>query len=192
MSVAKGFLANSLCDQVWLPMVMPAAATIFEMSGRQVACSPISKNVPLTHMSVSALITIGVFSGHGPSSKVSTTSFSRRKSYCLKCSVPNAGPPVVSISTVRARPMPSGLSQVGALFAGDGAGAALLCGAAAAAGAGVGAGVFWATTIGGAATGATDGAATAGGATTFGFAASVAGVWEISAPGARPAVGRVL
>src|SRR6202161_2392655 len=118
-------------------MVMPAAATIFEMSGRQVACSPISKNVPLTHMSVSALITIGVFSGHGPSSKVSTTSLSRRKSYCLKCSVPNAGPPVVSISTARARPMPSGLSHAGALFAGAGAGAAAPCGAAAAGGGGV-------------------------------------------------------
>src|SRR6516165_2096789 len=36
-----------------------------------------------------------VLCGQGPSSKVSTTSSSRRKSYCLKCSVPNAGPPVV-------------------------------------------------------------------------------------------------
>src|ERR1700732_3200294 len=129
MSLAYGFLAKSLCDQVWLPIVMPAAATIFDMSGRHVACSPISKNVALTHMSVSALITIGVFSGHGPSSKVSTTSFSRRKSYCLKCSVPNAGPPVVSISTTRERPIALGLSQAGmpladpGLVAADGAGA---------------------------------------------------------------------
>src|ERR1700688_2463094 len=161
ISLAYGFLAKSLCDQVWLPTVMPAAATIFDMSGRQLACSPISKNVALTHMSVNALITIGVFSGHGPSSKVSTTSLSRRKSYCLKCSLPKAGPPVVSISTVRARPMPSGLSQVGALFAGDGAGAAALCGAAA--GAGVGVGLFWARMIG-----ATAGASVA----TVGFATS--------------------
>src|SRR6202166_4072801 len=118
-------------------MVMPAAATIFEMSGRQLACSPISKNVPLTHMSVSALITAGVFSGHGPSSKVSTTSLSRRKSYCLKCSVPNAGPPVVSISTMRESPSAFGLLHGGMLFF-TGALAAL---AAAAVGAGALAGI---------------------------------------------------
>jgi tRNA 2-thiouridine synthesizing protein D len=33
-------------------------------------------------------------SGQGPSSKVRTISLSRRKSYCLKCSKPNPGPPV--------------------------------------------------------------------------------------------------
>ena len=61
----------------------------------------------------SALSTAGVFSGHGPSSKVSTTSLSRRKSNCLKCSKPNPGPPVVSISTTRARPSATGLSHGG-------------------------------------------------------------------------------
>src|SRR5205807_5153657 len=51
----------------------------------------------------------GVLAGHGPSSNVSTTSPARRKSMPLKCSKPKPGPPVVSISTVRARPSPLGL-----------------------------------------------------------------------------------
>ena len=59
-------------------------------------------------------MTAGVLPGHGPSSKVRTTSCSFRKSYCLKCSKPNAGPPVVSICTVREIPMAPGLSQPGA------------------------------------------------------------------------------
>src|SRR5579864_7483411 len=99
-------------------MVMPAAATILVISGCQIACSPISKNVALAHWSVSALSTAGVLSGHGPSSNVNTTSCSRRKSYCLKCSKPKAGPPLVSISTTRAKPMAPGLSQAGRLLAG--------------------------------------------------------------------------
>src|SRR5437868_10895968 len=109
---------------------MPAAATSLDRSGRQVACLPISKKVALMQLSLSALSTIGVFSGQGPSSNVSTTSLSRRKSYCLKCSVPNAGPPVVSISTIRERPIASGLSQAGmpladhGLVAADGVGGA--------------------------------------------------------------------
>ena len=49
----------------------------------------ISKNVAFRHSSASALSTVGVFTSHGPSSKVRTTSLSRRKSYCLKCSEPN-------------------------------------------------------------------------------------------------------
>ena len=57
-----------------------------------------------------------VFS-HGPSSKVRTTSLSRRKSCCLKCSKPKPGPPVVSISTVRATPSAPGLSQFAAAAA---------------------------------------------------------------------------
>src|SRR5271154_3465210 len=101
---------------------MPASDSALESSGAQVACSPISKNVALEQLSVSALSTIGVLSGQGPSSKVSTTSFSRRKSYCLKCSVPKAGPPVVSISTVRDRPSAFGLAQVDPAFAGIAAG----------------------------------------------------------------------
>ncbi len=40
----------------------------FVRSGRQAACSPISKNVALVQLSCSALSTIGVLSGHGPSS----------------------------------------------------------------------------------------------------------------------------
>src|SRR5262249_50863716 len=103
---------------------MPAAATSRDMSGRQVACWPISKKVALMQFSLSALSTIGVLSGHGPSSNVSTTSLSRRKSYCLKCSVPNAGPPAVSISTIRDRPIAFGLSQAGTAFAAGGLAAA--------------------------------------------------------------------
>src|SRR6202012_5321859 len=118
-----------------MPTVMPAAITSLVISGCQVACSPISKNVALEQLSVSALSTIGVFSGHGPSSKVSTTSFSRRKSYCLKCSVPKAGPPVVSIWTTRDMPSASGLWHSGSVV-GQGELEALAAGA----GAGVGAG----------------------------------------------------
>src|SRR5438067_11432155 len=86
--------------------------------------------MPVVHSSASVFKTEGVLIGHGPSSKVSTTSWSRRKSSCLKCSKPKPGPPVVSISTVR--PIPSALGFAHAAFAGAGAvteGAA--CGAAA-------------------------------------------------------------
>src|ERR1700685_4857982 len=92
---------------------MPASPSHLDRSGRQVACSPIAKNVALMQLSVSAFSTIGVLPGHGPSSKVSTTSLSRRKSYCLKCSVPKAGPPVVSICTMRDSPIALGLLQTG-------------------------------------------------------------------------------
>src|SRR4051794_3075125 len=88
------------------------------------------KKMPVVHSSAKALSTAGVLTGHGPSSKVSTTSLSRRKSSCLKCSKPNPGPPVVSISTVRPTPSAFGLLQ--AALAGCAA-----AGAAAAAGAGV-------------------------------------------------------
>src|SRR5262249_41504582 len=81
------------------------------------------------HSSASAFSTAGVLPGHGPSSKVSTTSFGCRKSYCLKFSKPNPGPPDVSISTTRETPSASGLLQAG-------------CCAATGAGAGVGAGLL--------------------------------------------------
>src|SRR6478735_6111099 len=61
----------------------------------------------------------GVLPGQGPSSKVKTTSLSRKKSYCLKCSKPKPGPPVVSISTMRVKPMPPGLSHTGMAVAED-------------------------------------------------------------------------
>src|SRR3982751_5235253 len=61
-----------------------------------------------THSSARVFSTEGVLTGHGPSSKVSTTSLSRRKSSCLKCSKPKPGPPVVSISTVRDTPSAPG------------------------------------------------------------------------------------
>src|SRR5207248_3594774 len=77
-----------------------------------VACLPIEKNSALVHSSSSALSTAGVLPGHGPSSKVKTTSLSVRKSICLKCSKPKPGPPVVSISTTRLTPSASGLTQV--------------------------------------------------------------------------------
>src|SRR5271156_3923503 len=124
---------------------MPAAAKAFDSSCAHVACSPISKNVALRQLSCSALSTIGVLPGHGPSSKVSTISLSRRKSYCLKCSVPNAGPPVVSICTIRDRPSALGLLHAGMVvvkellvFVVAGAAAAVEFAAVA-----VGAGAFW-------------------------------------------------
>src|SRR3954469_934192 len=67
--------------------------------------------MPVVHSSDSALTTAGVLPGHGPSAKVSTTSLSRRKSSCLKCSKPKPGPPVVSISTTRPIPSASGLPE---------------------------------------------------------------------------------
>src|ERR1700688_1434796 len=79
--------------------------------------------MPVVHSLASVFNTDGVFSGHGPSSNVSTTSWSRRISSCLKCSKPNPGPPVVSISTTRARPSALGLAQAGLAEAGAGAGA---------------------------------------------------------------------
>src|SRR6185436_14221612 len=68
--------------------------------------------MPVVHSSASVLSTEGVLTGQGPSSKVSTTSWSRRKSSCLKCSKPKPGPPVVSISTTRVTPSALGLLQV--------------------------------------------------------------------------------
>src|SRR3954452_14820283 len=91
------------------------------------------KKMPVVHSSASVFSTDGVLTGHGPSSKVSTTSLSRRKSSCLKCSKPKPGPPVVSISTTR--PIPSALGLVQAALAGAGAGAAWGAGAGVACGA---------------------------------------------------------
>src|SRR5260221_2935711 len=92
--------------------------------------------MPVVHSSASAFSTAGVFNGHGPSSKVSTTSLSRRKSSFLKCSKPKPGPAVVSISTVRPTPSAPGVLHAalagcgGCAAAGAAAGAAA-CGAAA-------------------------------------------------------------
>src|SRR5258708_27644671 len=74
----------------------------------------------LVQCAASAASTAGVFLGPGPSSKVSTTSPSRRKSWALKCSKPNPGPPVVSISTTRETPNASGLLHELAMAAGIG------------------------------------------------------------------------
>src|SRR5580704_8546683 len=159
-------LERSLCDQVWLPMVWPAASTCLRISGAHIVCSPIGKNTALVQLAASAASTSTVLCGQGPSSKVSTTSPGCRKSYCLKCSKPKPGPPVVSISTTREMPSASGwpgqLTGVGAA-AGAGAGgvvgtmAGIGTGAACAAGAacamaeapdGVTAGAAVATTVG--------------------------------------------
>src|ERR1700685_4358828 len=99
-------------------------------------CSPIGKKTALVQLAASAARTSAVLCGQGPSSKVSTTSPGCRKSYCLKCSKPKPGPPVVSISTTRETPSASGwpgqLTSAGAAGAdgvdgarvGTGAGAA--------------------------------------------------------------------
>src|SRR6266404_601360 len=93
--------------------------------------------MPVVHSSASALSTAAVLAGHGPSSKVSTTSLSLRKSSSLKCSKPKPGPPVVSISTVRATPRALVLVQGALVGAAAAAGTGAGCGAAAPAGAGV-------------------------------------------------------
>src|ERR1700750_2767883 len=95
------------------------------------------KNVARRHWSASALRTAWVVLSHGPSSKGSTTSWSRRKSIVLKCCEPKPGPPVVSISTTRDTFMALGLAQamVGGLMAGGGGAAGAAAGAGAATGA---------------------------------------------------------
>src|SRR6476620_9979636 len=60
-----------------------------------------AKNVARTHSSASAFKTALVV-GHGPSSNVSTTSLSRRKSCCLKCSEPKPGSPDARTESVGA------------------------------------------------------------------------------------------
>src|SRR6202048_475096 len=89
------------------------------------------KKIPVVHSSARVFRTEGVLTGHGPSSNVSTTSLSLRKASCLKCSKPKPGPPVVSISTMRAMPSALGLAQGAFADAGAGAGAAVACGAVA-------------------------------------------------------------
>src|SRR5438270_957198 len=102
--------------------------------------------MPVVHWSASVFSTEGVLTSHGPSSKVSTTSLSLRKSSCLKCSNPKPGPPVVSICTTReipstsVPPLQATLGPGGGAGGGGGAGVACCAGAAPlAAGAGAGA-----------------------------------------------------
>jgi len=83
--------------------------------------------MPVVHSSANVFSTEGVLSGHGPSSNVSTTSFSRRKSSCLKCSKPIQVRPWCRFQR-RAQSQGMGFAQ-GALAgagvaAGSGAGAA--------------------------------------------------------------------
>src|SRR2546430_321931 len=133
---------------------------------------PIGKKMALVQCAWSAASTAGVFLGHGPSSKVSTTSPSRRKSWLLKCSNPKPGPPVVSISTTLATPSASGLPGQEELFvAGGGVAASAFVGAAAVAGApcaitvgAVGAAAAGRGAVAGTGTVAASGAAVGGGA----------------------------
>src|SRR5215467_2003143 len=129
---SNDFFDRSACDQVWLPMACPAATTCFRTPGSHMACLPIGKKIALVHCSASAASTAGVWRGHGPSSKVSTTSPGCRKSWLLKCSKPKPGPPVVSTSTTR--PMPSALGLPGQDTVLVGAGGAAPAGAAGRAG----------------------------------------------------------
>src|SRR4030095_5760337 len=78
------------------------------------------KKIAFVQCAASAASTAGVFLGHGPSSNVSTTSPSRRKSWLLKCSKPKPGPPVVSISTTRETPKALGLLHEVGMAAGIG------------------------------------------------------------------------
>src|SRR5262245_29173538 len=85
------------------------------------------KKIALVQCAASAASTGCVFLGQGPSSKVSTTSPSRRKSWLLKCSNPKPGPPVVSISTTRAIPRALGFEHGGGEKAGQGEGGGEAC-----------------------------------------------------------------
>src|SRR5262249_14449704 len=115
---------RSWWHQVCEPTACPAAATCLRMPGSEVGGRPIGKKIALVQCAASAASTAGVFFGQGPSSKVSTTSPSRRKSWLLKCSNPKPGPPVVSISTTRATPKALGLLHEGGVKAGQGGGEA--------------------------------------------------------------------
>src|SRR5215831_11798956 len=114
---------RSWWHQVCEPTACPPAATCLRMLGSYVACRPIGKKIALVQCAASAASTAGVFFGHGPSSKVSTTSPSRRKSCALKCSKPKPGPPVVSISTTRETPSALGLLHEAGMAEGGGAAA---------------------------------------------------------------------
>src|ERR1700730_12503693 len=142
LASSRDSLERSLCDQVWLPMVWPAAATCLTISGAHMVCSPIGKKIALVQLAASAARTSGVLCGQGPSSKVSTTSPGCKKSYCLKCSKPKPGPPVVSISTTRETPSASGWpGQLTGVAAGGGGGTgAATCAGAVGTGAMAGAG----------------------------------------------------
>jgi hypothetical protein len=63
------------------------------------------KKVASTHSWASAASTFGVVGGHGPSSKVSTTSWSWSGNVCGKFFSPTRG--VVAASTARMREVPS-------------------------------------------------------------------------------------
>src|SRR5712675_2469450 len=102
-------------------MACPAAATCLRSPGSYVACRPIGKKIALVQCAASAASTAGVFFGQGTSSKVSTTSPSRKKSWLLKCSKPKPGPPVVSISTTREMPKALGLLHEAGMAEGHGA-----------------------------------------------------------------------
>ena len=105
---------RSWCDQVWVPIVMPAAATCLRMSGARSRAGRSGRRSPWCSCAASAASTAGVLCGHGPSSKVSTTSPLAQEVVLLEVLEAEAGPPVVSISTMRATPSAFGLPQVGA------------------------------------------------------------------------------
>src|SRR5262245_29222515 len=95
------------------------------------------KKIALVQYAASAVSTACVFFGQGPSSKVSTTSPSRRKSWVSNCSDPKPGPPVVSTSTTRLMPSALGLpshedtASTGGYAGGGGAWVAIAVGAVA-------------------------------------------------------------
>ena len=86
-------------------MVWPRAAIFRTISGWAEALRPIRKNVASTHSCASAASTFGVVPGQGPSSKVSTTSWSASGSVCGKLFRPTRGE--VAASTVSTREVPS-------------------------------------------------------------------------------------
>src|SRR5205807_154467 len=86
-------------------MVWPSAAIRRTSLGCSEAGLPIRKNVARTHSWASAVSTRDVVGGHGPSSNVSTTSWSSSGSVCGKPLRPTRG--VAAGSTLRMREVPS-------------------------------------------------------------------------------------
>src|SRR5438477_2915511 len=91
------------CDHVWVPIVWPSVAISLTRLGYSAAISPSMKKVALVHCVANAARIVREYLGVGPSSNVNTTSPGARKSLSPR-GVPNHGPPVVSISTVRETP----------------------------------------------------------------------------------------
>lgn len=104
----------SLC----VPMLCPASRTRRTPSGNWCAMRPMMKKVALTHWEARICRTWVLCGGNGPSSNVSTTSWSFSGSVSLYCMVPMRGCSIGSTTSVREVPSAFGLPGQSAARAG--------------------------------------------------------------------------